>query len=181
MPLLASGLDARAARRAQQRAASQLPLVHRIARRVGRELGWRMPVDDLVGPGHEGLVRAARRFSARHGASFKTFAGYRVRGAMLDAARELPPREQVDPAVLARLPARDPDAEQAALAAEAAGRVRRALAVLPARERHLVVRVYFEGAAIRDAGSEVGVTKSWASRLHARALRRLRRALAVTA
>lgn len=178
MALVARTLDRErhVARRAGRLAEQHLPLVRTLARRVGREVGWCVALDDLVGPGHEGLFAAARRFDRTRGASFATFAGYRVRGAMLDAVRALPPRMLGDE-LLAALPAREGTAEDAALAGEARARVQRAVATLPAPERHVVTRVYFEGAALAEAGSEVGVSKSWASRLHARALRRLRRTL----
>jgi RNA polymerase sigma factor FliA len=54
----------------------------------------------------------------------------------------------------------------------------RAIAGLPRRERQLVQRHYYGEASLEEAGREMGVSKSWASRLHARALRSLRGAIA---
>ncbi len=55
--------------------------------------------------------------------------------------------------------------------------VRKGLDVLPERERVLVEAVYFEGVTIEEAGSRLGLSKSWASRMHAKALDRMRKEL----
>jgi len=57
--------------------------------------------------------------------------------------------------------------------------VKQGLDVLPERERVLVEAVYFEGATIEEAGARLGLSKSWASRMHAKALERMRKQLAV--
>ncbi len=44
---------------------------------------------------------------------------------------------------------------------------------LPDAERRLVTLVYFEGSTLQDAAHELGISKSWASRLHSRILQRL--------
>ena len=46
-------------------------------------------VDDLIQAGMIGLLEAASRFSSDRGASFETYAGIRIRGAMIDALRKL--------------------------------------------------------------------------------------------
>lgn len=51
--------------------------------------------------------------------------------------------------------------------------VRRVLDELPEQERVLIQGVYFEGLSIKDAGERLGISKAWASRLHARILDRL--------
>jgi RNA polymerase sigma factor for flagellar operon FliA len=48
---------------------------------------------------------------------------------------------------------------------------------LPTMEENLIRKVYFEGATLQDAASSLGMSKSWASRLHAKALEQLARAL----
>src|SRR5262249_44273964 len=57
-------------------------------------------------------------------------------------------------------------------------RMRAAIADLPERERHFIEKHYFEDKSLVDAGAELGVSKSWASRLHARAIELLRKKLA---
>src|SRR3954454_21742355 len=66
-----------------------LSLVHAIAGKLKRTLGRSIDFEDLVGYGSKGLVEAAERFDARQGASFATFAYYRIRGAMLDGLRTM--------------------------------------------------------------------------------------------
>src|SRR5262249_54243296 len=56
-------------------------------------------------------------------------------------------------------------------------RVRAAIADLPERERHFIEKHYFQDKSLVDAGAELGVSKSWASRLHARAIELLRKKL----
>lgn len=53
------------------------------------------------------------------------------------------------------------------------------LAGLPDKERLLLHAVYFEGATIEEAGAKQGLSKSWASRMHAKALSRMKRGLDV--
>ena len=48
---------------------------------------------------------------------------------------------------------------------------------LPAEAQSLIRGVYFEGLSLQDAGVRLGVSKSWASRLHSRILDRLGREL----
>jgi len=52
--------------------------------------------------------------------------------------------------------------------------VARAVAALPQRERMLVEKCYWEGKSLGTAAAEIGVSTSWASRIHARAVERLR-------
>ena len=51
--------------------------------------------------------------------------------------------------------------------------VRSLLADLPDQEQSLMRRVYYDGWSIKQAGEEIGISKAWASRLHARGLERL--------
>jgi DNA-directed RNA polymerase specialized sigma24 family protein len=48
---------------------------------------------------------------------------------------------------------------------------------LPRRERLLVIGHYFHERRFDRVAEELGISKSWASRLHRRALRRLHRRL----
>lgn len=54
-------------------------------------------------------------------------------------------------------------------------RLREALEKLPEKERALVTKHYWEGKNLLDAGAELGISKSWASRLHGQAVERLRK------
>lgn len=54
--------------------------------------------------------------------------------------------------------------------AEMLERVRMAVAKLPDQERHMVERHYFNGERLDQAAAALGLSKSWGSRLHARAI-----------
>ncbi len=59
-------------------------------------------------------------------------------------------------------------------ASRLADRLRTALASLSDRERALVRKHYWEGKNLLEAGAELGMSKSWASRLHTQAVEKLR-------
>jgi len=62
-------------------------LVKRIAYHLLARLPSSVIVDDLIQSGMIGLFEAANNFDSAKGASFETFAGIRIRGAMLDEIR----------------------------------------------------------------------------------------------
>jgi RNA polymerase sigma factor for flagellar operon FliA len=64
-------------------------LVKRIAYHLAGRLPASVEVDDLIQAGMLGLLEAASNYSAGRGASFETYAGIRIRGAMLDGLRKL--------------------------------------------------------------------------------------------
>ena len=70
------------------------------------------------------------------------------------------------------------DPETASVASEMRAHLESNLAVLPERERAMLQKVYFEGLTIEQAGRVFGLSKSWSSRLHARAVGLLRTRLA---
>ena len=57
-------------------------------------------------------------------------------------------------------------------------RLRGAIQQLPARERQLMDLYYYGGKNLEEAGESMGLSKSWACRLHARAIQLLRAAMA---
>lgn len=73
-----------------------------------------------------------------------------------------------------RAPDDAPTAESTVDSARFARKLRIALRKLPERERALVEKHYWEGKNLLEAGGELGISKSWASRLHAQAMERLR-------
>jgi RNA polymerase sigma factor for flagellar operon FliA len=60
---------------------------------------------------------------------------------------------------------------------ELAGLVREAIGELPEQEALLVRRHYLEGARFDQVAAELGLSKSWASRLHTRAVQKLTKRL----
>nr|WP_254795415.1 RNA polymerase sigma factor FliA [Arsukibacterium indicum] len=71
----------------QQLVERHAPLVKRIAYHLMARLPASVLVDDLIQSGMIGLIEAAKNFDGSKGASFETFAGIRIRGAMLDEMR----------------------------------------------------------------------------------------------
>jgi len=63
------------------------PLVKRIAYHLQGRLPEHILADDLIQAGMIGLLEAARNYRTGQGASFETYAGIRIRGAMLDEVR----------------------------------------------------------------------------------------------
>jgi RNA polymerase sigma factor for flagellar operon FliA len=68
---------------------SHLTEVHFIARRIHKRLPEFVPLEDLVHSGVLGLLQATQTFDSTRNIQFKTFAKFRVRGAILDSLREL--------------------------------------------------------------------------------------------
>ncbi len=64
-------------------------------------------------------------------------------------------------------------APQALLHREASERLRELVAGLDPVERRVIQAVYFEGFSLQEAANQVGISKSWASRMHAKILEQL--------
>jgi len=73
-----------------------LPQVRLIARRIHERLPESVNLDDLVSTGTLGLIAAIDRFDSSHNVKLKTYAEYKIRGAILDSLRGLDwaPRQQ---------------------------------------------------------------------------------------
>ena len=73
-----------------------LPQVRLIARRIHERLPDSISLDDLVSTGIIGLISALDRFDSSHNVKLKTYAEYKIRGAILDSLRGLDwaPRQQ---------------------------------------------------------------------------------------
>ncbi len=189
---------------------------------LARSLPHFVPRDEMTSAGLAGLVEAATRFDGSRGVHFKTFAYYRVRGAVYDYVRKaaaLDPYHRskisalaaVDDAVESQLegrartvtagpadaasqlasvldvaaagfsvgecaaalhsePGEGTDPLETAAQREQAAVLHDALKQLPEKERTMLHAVYFQGLTIEEAGKALGLSKSWSSRLHARAL-----------
>lgn len=170
------------------------------ARAVYPRCGWG-DREDLVAWGVVGLVQAARRYRATEGASFAAYAARRVRGQVLDALRARDPLSRAarrayraERAVNEDLPPPYAEVslermieaghEPAARSQASAVRDPRwpgaylALRALPAAERRVLALSFGRGLTLREIGRVMGLSESGACRVRARALARLRRALA---
>lgn len=65
-----------------------MTLVKRIAYHLSARMPSSVEIDDLIQAGMLGLIEAANSFDASRGASFETYAGIRIRGAMIDDIRK---------------------------------------------------------------------------------------------
>jgi RNA polymerase sigma factor for flagellar operon FliA len=64
------------------------PLVKRIAYHLLARLPASVQVEDLIQAGMIGLLEVSTKYDSTKGASFETYAGIRIRGAMLDEVRK---------------------------------------------------------------------------------------------
>lgn len=71
----------------EQLAIEYAPVVKHIALKLSARLPSGFETDDLVQSGMIGLLEAIERFDPKKGVKFKTFAEFRIRGAMLDELR----------------------------------------------------------------------------------------------
>ena len=160
--------------------------------------------EDLIAAGVVGLVQAAQRYRGEVGASFGAYAARRVRGQVLDALRERdpltrsarrayreaqrvaedlpPPYVEISLDRLAELgdgAIAEPDAVATDTRRDPRWHgVARELRSLGKIERRVLVLSYGRGLTLREIGTQVGLSESGVCRVRARALRRLRSALA---
>lgn len=66
-----------------------LPQVRLIARRIQERLPENINLDDLISTGVIGLIAAIDHFDPSHNVKLKTYAEYKIRGAILDSLRGL--------------------------------------------------------------------------------------------
>jgi RNA polymerase sigma factor for flagellar operon FliA len=73
-----------------------LPQVRLIARKIHERLPENVNLEDLISTGIVGLISAIDRFDPAHNVKLKTYAEYKIRGAIMDSLRGLDwaPRQQ---------------------------------------------------------------------------------------
>ncbi|MFI8931708.1 sigma-70 family RNA polymerase sigma factor [Streptomyces sp. NPDC053474] len=165
------------------------PLVHYLAGRVS--VGAPAPGEraDLVSAGMLRLIVAIERFTLDRMVRFETYAVIHIRGAMFNELRKLPGRSPMGDASLEELldsGVEEHDllgavAEDPAAAAEDRELLRllaHAVNALPEREKTVVTLSFYEGLTRAEIADVLGLTAQAVSRLRAKALTRLRAALA---
>jgi len=70
-----------------------------------------------------------------------------------------------------------PDPQAALISQETTKKLHELIESLPAQAKSLIRYTYFEGLTLQEAGDRLGISKSWASRVHARTLEQLARGL----
>lgn len=69
-------------------AAENIDLARLVAVQVWKSLSSAADLDEMIGDANLGLVKASRSFDPARGIKFRTFAQYRVRGAVMDGLRD---------------------------------------------------------------------------------------------
>ena len=67
----------------------------------------------------------------------------------------------------------EPDSDTIVETKQLARLIRRGIDTLPDKERTLLSLFYYEGLSLKKAGAHLGLSKSWACRIHGRAIRML--------
>ncbi|MGH9654390.1 MAG: sigma-70 family RNA polymerase sigma factor [Bryobacteraceae bacterium] len=82
-------MEVRSQEEREQLILEHLPQVTWIATRIREKLPPSIELDDLVSAGIVGLLAAVDHYDPSHNASLKTYAEYKIRGAILDSIRGL--------------------------------------------------------------------------------------------
>ncbi len=79
----------------EQLVLEHMSVVRHVARNIHERLPQHVELDELIGAGTLGLVDAARKFNPVKNVQFRSYAQFRIRGAILDSLRSLDwsPRE----------------------------------------------------------------------------------------
>lgn len=207
-----------------------MPYASSIASRVAKSLSLSSEYDDILCNARVGLLEAAKRFEVAQNVDFRTFAYYRIKGAIYDGLRKsgwLPrsvyarlkfeeasndylqfvsenhiAKETTDEMEIANtvntlasiyiisldanedLDVEDTsqeDLERRAEFHQIREHMRDAIGSLPPKEKQLVMMYYFQNRTLEEAGEKLKLSKSWVSRLHARALELLFKRIRVLA
>jgi RNA polymerase sigma factor for flagellar operon FliA len=81
--------EALSAKEREELTLEHLPQVTWIASRIHEKLPSSVQLDDLISAGIVGLLAAIDKYDPTHNASLKTYAEYKIRGAILDSIRGL--------------------------------------------------------------------------------------------
>jgi len=203
-----------------------MPYAASIASRVCQSLSSAVDYEEVLCNARLGLLEAAKRFDDNQEVDFRTFAYYRIKGAIYDGLRRsgwLPRtlyakikfeeaaneylqnrslgsskekvgrgmHEKVEDNSVAEtvnslasiyiisldasedMDVEDQDSadvEQRTEFMQVRRHMRDAIGTLPEKEKQLIMMYYFQNKTLEEVGAKLGLSKSWTSRLHARAL-----------
>jgi len=85
----ANGIAAGIASQRERLLLEHLPTVRYVARRIHERLPQHVELDDLISAGVVGLIDASSKFDSSKQVQFKSYAQFRIRGAILDSLRTL--------------------------------------------------------------------------------------------
>ncbi len=167
-------------------------LINAVALKTARNHGRTDFREDLVSAGIQGVLIARQRFEGDDAVPFKVYAIQQAKFAMIDALRSdclvrtyeargkthVVYREATGSVTVEALTPSDTDEPEAALLTKERNRLLLdALDTLTERERFVIRAVYWFGDTLETAADALGVDKSCACRIRARALTKLRSAL----
>ncbi len=203
-----------------------MPYAASIASRVCQSLSSAVDYEEVLCNARLGLLEAAKRFDCDQEVDFRTFAYYRIKGAIYDGLRRsgwLPRtlyakikfeeaaneylqnrslgcanekvqhglQEKVEENSVTEtvnslasiyiisldasedMDVEDKDSanvEQRTEFMQVRRHMRDAIGTLPDKEKQLIMMYYFQNKTLEEVGGKLGLSKSWTSRLHARAL-----------
>lgn len=169
-----------------------LPVIRMLARRMAARLPAHIEADDLVSAGAIGLMDAAKKHDQTRegGASFKTYAEYRIRGAMLDEIRSMSftPRSVYERGEQAQLcdveevdivDRQTVDPVDALAEKDEHERLAAAIQTLPAKHRRVLTLYYGDDLTMKEIGEQMHVTESRCCQIHKEALARMRKQMTV--
>ena len=118
--------------------------------------------------------------AAKMGSDEKRLGRTIVRINAIESTSPLASGENLDESTLpaALIPSEPEQPDTAYEKSETKDRIRAAIESLPPREQKVIGLYYYQEATMKQIGAEIGVNESRVSQLHARAIRRLRDALA---
>ena len=160
-------------------------LVRKLAWHVHGRIARAVEVDDLIQTGMVALIEAARRYEDR-GFSFATYAGVRVRGAMLDSLRAQRPGgrgmaikiESLEQPEVDRIADPTPLADTIFDTVEQCHDVASAITHLPLREAQILSLYFVEGLGLDAIGARLGIGAARVCQIKKVGLARLRAVLA---
>lgn len=228
---LARKKEEEAVKKANMLVEQYMPYATSIANRVSKSLSLTSEYEDIICNARLGLLEAAKRFNDCREIDFKTFAYYRIKGAIFDGLRktgwlprsvysrlkfeeasndylrqlseearatsEVHTEKDVSDTIntLAsiyvisldaneELDVEDTSQEDLQKRAEyhqIRSYMREAISSLPQKEKQLIMMYYFQNKTLEEAGDKLELSKSWVSRMHARALEMLLKRVKVLA
>ncbi|PIR17495.1 MAG: RNA polymerase subunit sigma-70 [Deltaproteobacteria bacterium CG11_big_fil_rev_8_21_14_0_20_49_13] len=208
-----------------------MPYATSIANRVVKSLSLTAEYEDILCAARLGLLEAAKRYDDREDVDFRTFAYYRIKGAIYDGLRK---SGWIPRSVYSRLKFEEAsneylqhvsenraqssegksgkeifdtvntlasiyvisldanedmdiedtnleDLDKRAEYHQIRNHMRDAMGSLPPKEKQLIMMYYFQNKTLEEAGEKLGLSKSWVSRMHARALELLLKRIRILA
>ncbi len=203
-----------------------MPYAASISNRVCQSLSSAVDYEEVLCNARLGLLEAAKRFDTTQDVDFRTFAYYRIKGAIYDglrrsgwlprtlyakikfeeAANDFLQNRNLNGGITSAtrstaydldenaaaetvnslasiyiismdatedMDVEDPkgtDVEQRTEFLQIRRHMRDAISTLPEKEKQLIMMYYFQNRTLEEVGERLGLSKSWTSRLHARAL-----------